>query len=77
MIAWTRSGELIFMVVLGGMGSVFGPVLGTVAFIVLEEVLSGFTIYWELIFGAFLILVVVFVRGGLMGMIAKFERPRP
>ena len=77
MIAWTRSGELIFMVVLGGMGSVFGPVLGTVAFIVLEEVLSGITIYWELIFGVFLILVVVFARGGLMGMIAKFERTRP
>ena len=77
MIAWTRSGELIFMVVLGGMGSVFGPVLGTVAFIVLEEVLSGFTIYWSLIFGVFLILVVVFAKGGLMGMIAKFERPRP
>ena len=76
MIAWTRSGELIFMVVLGGMGTVFGPVLGTVAFIILEEVLSGFTIYWELIFGAFLILVVVFARGGLMGIIAKFERTR-
>ena len=65
MMDWTRSGELIFMVVLGGTSSLFGPVLGTGLFILLEEILSGFWLYWQLIFGIFLILVVLFAKGGI------------
>ena len=76
MMDWTRSGELIFMVVLGGTGSLFGPVLGTAAFIMLEEVLSGITIYWQLIFGVLLILVVLYAPGGLDGLIGRLERRR-
>ncbi|HXZ46590.1 MAG TPA: branched-chain amino acid ABC transporter permease, partial [Pseudolabrys sp.] len=45
MMYWTRSGDLIIMVVLGGMGSIFGPLFGTVALLVLEEALSGVTEY--------------------------------
>ena len=74
MMDWTRSGELIFMVVLGGAGSLFGPVLGTAAFITIEELLSGITIYWQLLFGIFLILVVLFGKGGLSGLIDRLER---
>ncbi|HEB97444.1 MAG TPA: branched-chain amino acid ABC transporter permease [Sedimenticola thiotaurini] len=65
MMDWTRSGELLFMVVLGGTGLLFGPVLGVSAFIIGEEVLSGITVYWQFIFGVILILVVLFARGGL------------
>ncbi len=71
MMDWTRSGELIFMVVLGGAGAVFGPVLGTSAFLLLEEVLSSFTIYWHLVFGVMLILVVLFARGGIDGLLGR------
>ena len=71
MMDWTRSGELIFMVVLGGVGSWFGPVLGAAAFLVLEEVLSGLTIYWQLIFGLFLLAVVLFARGGIAGWLTR------
>jgi len=71
MMDWTRSGELIFMVVLGGAGSLFGPVMGASAFIIVEELLSGITVYWQLIFGLMLIAVVLFVRGGLDGLIGK------
>ncbi len=76
MMNWIRSGELIFMVVLGGAGSLFGPVLGTGAFITLEEFLSGFTVYWQLYFGIFLVLVVLFGRGGLHGFIEWLFRRR-
>ncbi|MEZ5739370.1 MAG: branched-chain amino acid ABC transporter permease [Burkholderiaceae bacterium] len=69
MMNWTRSGELIFMVILGGAGTLFGPVLGTITFIVLEEVLSGFSVYWHLPFGILLIAVVLFARGGLIGLL--------
>ena len=65
MMDWTRSGELIFMVVRGGTSSLFGPVLGAGLFILLEEILSGFWLYWQLIFGIFLILVVLFAKGGI------------
>jgi branched-chain amino acid transport system permease protein len=71
MMYWTRSGDLIIMVVLGGMGSAFGPLFGAVALLVLEEVLSGITEYWQIILGPLLLLVVLFARGGIDGLLAK------
>ena len=71
MMYWTRSGDLIIMVVLGGMGSIFGPLFGTVALLVLEEVLSGITEYWQIILGPLLLLVVLFARGGIDGLLGK------
>jgi branched-chain amino acid transport system permease protein len=66
---WTRSGDLIIMVVLGGMGSLFGPVIGAVALLVLEEVLSGITEYWQIILGPLLLAVVLYARGGINGLL--------
>ena len=74
MMDWTRSGELIFMVVLGGAGSALGPLFGAAAFILLEELLSGFSIYWPLAFGLILILVVLFYPGGLDGLLGRAAR---
>jgi branched-chain amino acid transport system permease protein len=68
---WTRSGDLIVMVVLGGMGSLFGPLIGAVALLLLEEVLSGITEYWQIILGPLLLLVVLFAHGGIDGLLAK------
>lgn len=73
MMDWHRSGELMFMVILGGAATIIGPVLGAVVFIVLEEALSSlpqpFGIYWQLPFGLLLIVTVLFVRGGLAGLL--------
>ena len=69
MMDWSRSGELMFMVILGGSATAIGPVLGASVFIVVEEVLSSFTIYWHLPFGLMLMAVVLFVRGGLTGLL--------
>ena len=71
---WTRSGELMVMVVFGGMGSLFGPVIGTIVFLLLEEVLSQFTEYWALIMGPLLLLIVLFARGGIMGLLGRLSR---
>jgi branched-chain amino acid transport system permease protein len=71
MMYWTRSGDLIIMVVLGGMGSTFGPLFGAVALLVLEEVLSGITEFWQIILGPLLLLVVLFARGGIDGLLGK------
>jgi len=72
MMHWTRSGDLIVMVVLGGMGSAFGPLIGAVVLLVLEEALSGITEYWQIILGPLLLLIVLFARGGIVGLL----RPR-
>ena len=71
MMDWPRSGELMFMVIMGGLGTVFGPVMGATAYLVLSEVLSSFTIHWHLIFGPLLIILVLYGRGGLSGLFGK------
>jgi branched-chain amino acid transport system permease protein len=90
MMHWTRSGDLIVMAVLGGMGSVFGPVLGALALLLLEEALpwliglasllvTGKNVaaareYWQLILGPMLLLIVLFARGGIDGLLASLRR---
>ena len=71
---WTRSGELMVMVVFGGMGSVFGPLFGAIALLVLEEGLSRVTEYWPIILGPLLLLIVLFARGGIMGVLGRLSR---
>ena len=66
---WTRSGEIMFMVILGGIASAAGPLLGALTFLLLETVLSGWTAHWQAILGPLLILSVIFFRRGLAGAI--------
>jgi branched-chain amino acid transport system permease protein len=72
---WTRSGEIMFMVILGGMGTLFGPVIGAVALLLLEDVLSALTVHWQIVLGPILILVVLFTRRGLFGLLVGAEGP--
>lgn len=71
MMDWAASGELMFMVILGGASSIFGPVIGAAAFLLLEQLLSIFTIHWHLPFGILLILTVLFVKGGVSGLLDR------
>ena len=73
-MAWTRSGEFIVMVVLGGMGSLFGPLIGAIALLALEDLLSRVTEYWAMIMGPLLLLIVLFARGGIMGILGRLSR---
>jgi branched-chain amino acid transport system permease protein len=66
---WTRSGDILIMVILGGMGSLFGPVLGAACLLLAEEILSEFTEHWMIVLGPLLIGVVLFAKGGLYGLI--------
>ncbi len=71
---WTRSGDLIVMVVLGGLGSLFGPLIGAVTFLLLEEGLSRLTEYSDLILGPVLLLVAIYVNGGIEGLLEGRRR---
>ena len=68
---WTRSGEFIVMIVLGGMATLFGPVIGAAVYLLLEEVLSSYTQHWQIILGPVLVLVVLFGRGGIVGALRR------
>jgi len=70
---WTKSGELIIMVLLGGMGTLIGPIFGSAALLILEEVLSSFTEHWMIVLGPILLLVVLFARRGIYGFLAGSE----
>ena len=64
---WTRSGELMFMVILGGMATTAGPLLGAFALLIVEDLLSGWTEHWQVILGPLLVLAVVFFKRGIAG----------
>src|SRR6267143_1333794 len=72
---WTHSGNLVFMLVLGGFDHFFGPVLGAVVFILLQDQVMSLTPYWRFVFGAILAVVVVFFPRGLMGLVDPRRAP--
>lgn len=74
MLSWHRSGEIIVIVVLGGVGRLFGPIAGAIAFVLLETFLGGFTDRWQFFLGLIMLGVVLFARGGLIGLMTGNAR---
>lgn len=73
---WTLSGELMVMVLLGGLGTLFGPILGAVSYLLLEEILTMYTEHWMVYMGPILIAAVIFAKRGLFGLLAGNEHER-
>ena len=73
-MSWQRSGDLLIMVIFGGMGRLYGAVVGAMAYLTIEELLSDYTEHWKAIFGPLLVIVAVFARGGLIGTVEKVVR---
>lgn len=74
MLSWHMSGELIVLIILGGVGRLFGPVAGAALYVVLEFWLGGVTERWQFFLGLVLLGVVLFARGGLIGLVAGKAR---
>jgi branched-chain amino acid transport system permease protein len=74
MMAWQMSGELIVIIILGGVGRLFGPVAGAAILVGFEVFFGGITEHWQFFLGLVLLGVVLFARGGLIGLIAGRER---
>jgi len=71
--SWQQSGDLMFMVIMGGMATTAGPLLGAFALLILEDVLSSLTQHWQIILGPILVLVVLFAKRGLAGLLPGKE----
>ena len=71
---WFRSGEIMIMVLVGGMGTLFGPMFGAVAYLLFEEVISDITEHWMIIFGPLLIILILFAKQGLWGLVPGKRR---
>ncbi len=72
-LAWSVSGELIVIVVIGGLGTVFGPLMGALLFLGLEEILKGLTEHWMVIFGPLIVLVALLGKTGIIGLLQRFD----
>ena len=75
MFSWQMSGEIMIFIILGGVARVMGPVVGAVVFVMLEHWLGGLSDYWHIYLGALLLGVVLFARGGIMGLLTKEGTP--
>ena len=76
MMSWMRSAELIFMVIIGGVATLFGPLVGALLFLVLAEALSLLTVYWHVIFGVMLIALVLWSKTGIHGWLVLIDGRR-
>ncbi len=73
MFSWQLSGELIVLIIIGGVGRLMGPVIGACIFVALEHFLSGLTEFWHIYLGLILLGIVLFARGGVIGLLTGKE----
>ncbi len=76
MMHWTQSGNLIVMVVVGGVGTLFGPVLGATVFVTMDKFLPDLTEHWMVLFGPVLVLLAIFAHGGIINLIPGWKDKR-
>ena len=74
LLSWHQSGNVLLMLILGGIGSLYGAVAGAFAFVALQELFSSLTTHWQLLLGGTIVLLVIFLPGGLSSVGARFQR---
>jgi len=74
LLSWHQSGNVLLMLILGGLGSLYGAVVGAFAFVALTEIFQSLTRHWQLLLGGAIILLVIFLPGGLASVGGRFRR---
>ena len=74
LLSWHQSGNVLLMLILGGVGGLYGAVVGAFAFVALTEIFQALTKHWQLLLGAAIILLVIFLPGGLASVAGRFRR---
>ena len=75
MLGWVRSGEFMIMVIMGGLSSFFGPIVGAAAFLLMATALAGWTEHWQIVFGPLVLLVALFAPRGIWGLVRGKGKP--
>ena len=73
-LSWHQSGNVLLMLILGGLGTLYGGIAGAFVFVALEEIYSAVTTHWQLLLGGTIVLLVLFLPGGLASAGARFRR---
>jgi branched-chain amino acid transport system permease protein len=76
LLGWQESGIAVFMTLIGGAGSIVGPMLGSVIYTMLQAVVKMYTVYWPLTIGTIILLIVLFLPGGVLGLVEKRLKAR-
>jgi len=74
LLSWHQSGNVLLMLILGGFGSLYGAVVGAFAFVALTEIFQALTRHWQLLLGAAIIVLVIFLPGGIASVAGRFRR---
>ena len=74
MFSWQLSGEIIVFIIIGGVGRLFGPVVGALVFVALEHFLGGLSDFWHIYLGLLLLIIVLFGKGGIIGVVCGREK---
>jgi branched-chain amino acid transport system permease protein len=75
-MAWTVSGDLIVMIIIGGVGTIVGPLVGAIVYVALETVVAAYTQHWMVILGPIILLVALFAHRGLYGSLLSWQESR-
>jgi branched-chain amino acid transport system permease protein len=76
LLGWQESGIAVFMTLIGGAGAFIGPIVGSVIYTLLQAVVKMYTVYWPLTIGTIILLIVLFVPGGVLGLVEKRMKAR-
>lgn len=76
LLGWQESGIAVFMTLIGGSGTFIGPVVGSVIYTMLQAVVKMYTVYWPLTIGTIILLIVLFLPGGVLGLVDKRIKAR-
>ena len=71
LLSWQMSGELIVFIIIGGLGCIYGPLIGAIFFVTFEQIFGSYTEHWQVFLGLLIILTVLFARGGLIGFLSR------
>jgi branched-chain amino acid transport system permease protein len=74
LLSWHQSGNVLLMLILGGIGSHYGAVVGAFAFVALTEIFQALTTHWQLLLGGAIIVLVIFLPGGIASVAGRFRR---
>ncbi|HZQ61251.1 MAG TPA: branched-chain amino acid ABC transporter permease, partial [Casimicrobiaceae bacterium] len=74
LLSWHQSGNVLLMLILGGIGTLYGGIVGAFVFVALQEIFSSVTTHWQLLLGGTIVLLVIFLPGGLSSVGARFRQ---